>query len=182
MAYLTNREHFIPFIVLNSGTPVTGLTRDNFTLTFFRDLTVCTLPVSVTEMGSGYYIATYTPNVPGFYYVRLTNVANSFAIENSIEIDAGSESTILTQDYGSTGALKPTVPNPEVYTLNIYTSKDWDLGNTGFTYVIGSTALDSSGNWITSSITVVPDTYHLVLQTTSGVVIVFRPYLNLTGS
>lgn len=186
MAYLINRQHFIPFYVQNGGVPVTGLIRANFVATFFRDLAVCTLPVVLAEKGAGFYIASYTPDIPGFYYLDLYNAANTTRISNGIEIDSpetqfGTSNVIkLTQDYLTVGALKPQVSHPENYVLYIYTSINWNLGNTGPAFVIGLTELDTSGNWLTSPISVLPDTYHLVLKDTFGHIIVFRPYLNLT--
>lgn len=187
MAYLINREHFVPFLIVTTGNvPVTGLTKSDFGMFFLQDLSPCSLNVTITEVGGGFYVASYTPTVPAFYYLNIYNTATAIRIEDKVEIDSSATQfgagsfILLTQDYGSTGTLIPQVPNPNTYILNIYTSVNWNLGNTGSSYVVASTELDTSGNWLTSPLTLLPNTYHLVLQNTAGVVIVFRPYLNLT--
>lgn len=186
MAYLINREHFVPFRVVISGTPVTGLTLGSFTKIFNRDLVTATETVSITEKGDGLYYATYTPTHAGFFYLQLTYTPGSgspVVITDSIEIDdqasfAGLTNLIsVTQDYHSTNYLVPAIASPENYVLNFYKSSDWQIGRRTSTYVANTTNLDGSGNWVTETLYMLPDTYHVVVQNNAGYFAVLVPFL-----
>jgi hypothetical protein len=61
----------------------------------------------------------------------------------------------------------------------VYNSSDWTSGNTGTFYALDSTQLDSSGNWLTTPIYVIPGTYHIVIRDSTGAVTVLKPYLQV---
>lgn len=93
----------------------------------------------------------------------------------------------LTQNYGSTGALVPvlSVSLAKTYTLDqfvlfIFNSSDWNVGRKDPMYAIGATALDVSGNWASTPITVVPGTYHIVIMNSDNVIVVIAPFLQVT--
>jgi hypothetical protein len=176
MAYRVNRAHFVFFKA------VTGLTLSNFTVVFLIDSVASTPTLSLTEVQPGLYCCKYTPTLPGFYYLELKDTANSIDVVDTVEIDStatffGQDNLVeLTQNYGSTNKYKfPTSgTNPE---LKIFKSTDWVAGNTSDSYVVNSTALDSLGNWVTSSIFVTHDTYHLVVYVAGKVTQVIAAFL-----
>jgi hypothetical protein len=166
MAYRVNREHFVFFRT------VTGLTLSNFVSTFLVDtvpVTTCTLSlVELTSVAAGLYVCSYTPVDPGFYFLQLVNTANSVNVIDTVEIDTtdtffGTDSLVLlTQDYGYPNRFKVPTTTPSTTKICIYKSTDWVSGNTSGSYLVSSTSVDSSGNWITTPISVNHGTYHIV--------------------
>lgn len=175
MAYRTGRTHFVNFRVYNtSGTAVAGLLLSNFSVLFFVDNVVCTVPLILTQIATGLYSCTYVPEIAGFYYLELYNSTYNARISDGVEIDTlatffGLSSNIaLTQNYGSTNKFQVTLPNPQSYTLYIYNSSDWTVGNTSMPYVVNSTAIDTNGNWVTPTLNVVSGTYNIVITNSTS--------------
>lgn len=186
MAYLTGREHFVPFRILDiNSNPVTGLTLADFTVIFNRDLSVAAETLTVTDEGNGFYYASYTPAEPGFFYLDIYHAATGIRVVDEQEIDDattlfGTSNLVdITQDYPTTGALVSTVSNPQNYTLLFYMQSDWALGNTDQSYAVALTQLDASGNWLTPILTLASGTYTVVLMNTSRSVLVFMAALNV---
>lgn len=188
MAYVVGREHFINFRIIDiNSVPVDGLSLTDFVSFFTVDdlsISTSTVGLAIVGQGNGQYVATYVPNAPGYYYLSLYNTANDVRILDAQEIDdsstlaGGSNVVLLNQDFGGVGALKPTVTNPQLYVLLVYNSSDWAAGRQSTTYSIGMTGLDINGNWLTTPITVVHGTYHIVIMSNT-VTTVIMPYLEV---
>jgi hypothetical protein len=178
MAYRTGRTHFINFRVPSTGGGfVTGLTLGNFTTLMFVDNASHTETLTLTEIATGLYSCSYVPSIAGYYYLELYDAANTFRVADGIEIDTletffGSSDTIaLTQNYESTNKFKVTVANPQTYQLYIYNSSDWTAGNTGINFVVNSTAITTSGNWVAPTINVVHGTYHIIIKNITNTIV-----------
>ena len=156
--------------------PVPGRTLSDWTVFFRRDVDACGEVLDSVDHGDGHYTVSYTPSLPGHYYLEIYDptydvsnvdteeIAPSPTVENAPVVG-------LDQDYGSPGALRITQPNPSSYTLYVFRTSDWIAGKRDSTYAEGSTALDNQGNWI-NPVKVVPDVYNLVLQKPSEVVVI----------
>lgn len=53
--------------------PVTGLTNGSFAKSIFKDGVSSGVFVMVSEVGSGRYLATWTPNATGYWHLHITN-------------------------------------------------------------------------------------------------------------
>jgi hypothetical protein len=157
MAYVTNREHFIFF------TATTGLQAGNFTTVILIDAASATVSLTFTEVQTGLYCCSYTPTIPGFYYVSISHNGSVVATD-TVEIDVATTSNTvgLTQDYGYVGRFKIPTSNPTNTKIVIFNSTDWLVGNISSAYLVGATSVDSSGNWLTTPIYVPHGTYHVV--------------------
>lgn len=152
----------------------TGLTSSDYTIVFLRNGVTCSDALTLNEFNNlGLYVANYTPTALGQDYLEFTNNHNNqrfICSERVEESSSGSSGGItissnvvaLTQNYGGPNNLKPFISNPTSFTLYIFKSSDWLIGNRSPGYSVGQTELDSSGNWITSTINVIPDTYNVV--------------------
>ena len=83
----------------------------------------------------------------------------------------------VSQDYGASGALRPSYPNLSSFVLYAFLSSDWCVGNTDPAYARGAYQLDSTGDWL---LNLLPGTYNLVLMNGSGTVIVYQFNLVIT--
>ena len=83
----------------------------------------------------------------------------------------------VSQDYGASGALRPSYPNLPSFVLYAFLSSDWCVGNTDPAYARGAYQLDSTVNWL---LNLLPNTYNLVLMNGTGTVIVFQFNLVIT--
>lgn len=183
MAFAVNSPHYMPFYATSGTTGIilSSLTVIVFTCNGTAVGSATRASLTLTEVGFGYYYASYTPKVAGKYVLALSSGAVK-AIDVA-DIDDTEAAVNLTQNYGGTNALRPSLHGGlqsygiAAYVLFIFSSKDWDLGKTAASNAVGSTELDSNGNWKTSTLTVVPGTYHVVIRHNSGINYVIQPYL-----
>ena len=163
--------------------PVTTCTLDSFTITFTRDGVACTDPLSLVNNGAGSYCLSYTPSAAGRDIININDVTHDLHycdIETiSLSSDGSSTTVLLTQNTPTANALQVTIADPSSYTLYVYNSSDWTGGNTDTFYALDSTQLDSSGNWLTTPIYVIPGTYHIVIRNGAGAVQVLMAYLQV---
>lgn len=190
MAFVANSSHQIAFYQV-SGT--TGLTTSAFNIDFFTfngdnvDATVLAT-FTITEMGEGYYYATYVPDAAGFYILAFSDSLGTF-VADACDIDEANFVN-LTQDYPTHNNLKPKLPNTvslsqgaakdqqqtlQQYLLMLFNSSDWAVGRTSSDWAVASTELDDQGNWQVTPITVSPGTYHVVIRNNFNVTYVFKP-------
>lgn len=184
MAYRVGRTHYVDFKVIDiSNNPVTTLILSDFTIYFTRDGIACTDPLTFINVGGGRYRITYSPTGAGFYFLDIYNFVNDVRVIDSEEIDTpetffDEHATVdLTQDFGGVGRLKPTISSPDTYTLYVFQSQRWQTGLNDPGYADASTNLDSLGNWITTPLTVMHGTYHIVLLNGGGDVLVIAAFL-----
>lgn len=73
----------IPFFVtdVDGISPLTGLTNSSFTKVLIREDTVEPGPITVSEIGSGYYWAEFTPDATGLWYATITTPAQDVFAE-----------------------------------------------------------------------------------------------------
>ena len=180
------QTRLIEFWIANvASVPVTTCTIASFAITFKRDGVTCTDPLSFVNNGGGSYCLSYTPSAAGRDIINIDDNVNDLHycdIETiSVTSDGGGSSTVvsLTQDTPTSNALQVTVPNASSYTLYVYNSSDWTTGNTDTSQALDSTQLDSSGNWLTTPIYVIPGTYHIVIRNGAGAVQVLMTYLTV---
>lgn len=182
-----NKTRFINFRVVDiNGAAVTGLTLSNFAVYFTRDGVACSDAVVLQDKSNGRYLATYNPSAAGYDFLELYNAANDIRVQDGEVIDSlgtffgiGQFSVLLTQDYGGVGALKAVLPNPQNYTLYIFQSQSWQTGGTSPSQAVNATKIDAAGNWVTSPLTVAPDTYHVVVMNDMGAVTVISAFLKV---
>lgn len=162
-----------------NSNPITDCTLASFTITFTRNGVTCTDPLTLVNNGGGSYCLEYTPSAAGCDVINIDDNVNDLHYCDIEVIDPTSDVLTLTQDYGGSGALKVGIPKSATYTLYVYNSSDWATGNTATYMAIAYTALDSSGNWLTPSLYVVPGTYHIVIRNGAGAVQVLKAYLQV---
>lgn len=115
----------LPFFVtdVDGFSPYTGLTDSSFTKALVKNDTVEPGPVTVYEIGAGYYWAEFTPDDKGLWYVTITTpVQDVFAEEvlvgeynaldvvsilrktsiNRLEVNLATQELILYDDDGAT--------------------------------------------------------------------------------
>lgn len=115
----------IPFFVtdVDGISPLTGLTNSSFTKVLIREDTVEPGPITVSEIGSGYYWAEFTPDAKGLWYATITTPAQDvFAEEvlvgeynaldvaatlrktsiNRLEVNLATQELVLYDDDGTT--------------------------------------------------------------------------------
>lgn len=184
--FLLGQTRYVDLRIINEGSPVTGLALSSLTIFFTRNAVICTDALTLIEVGSGRYALTYVPSAAGHDYLEISYPAATFfltAPEDIISTDTllgGSSSIQLTQDTPTPNALQVTqVINPNLYTLYVYESSDWQSGNTETYDAIASTQLDGSGNWLTTPLFVTTGTYHIVIRDGSGAVQVIKAYLQV---
>lgn len=184
-----SRTRYIEFRLVDiSGNPVTGQTLSDFVILFTRDNVACTDPLTLVEGTLGHYVCEYVPTAAGHDYVELYHTATDTRIEDAEDIDSTatffdlSGSVQVTQDYGGVGRLVPTTLSPQNYTLYAFLSIDYQSGNYSPAFAKGFTALDTSGNWITTPMTLLPDTYHFVLLDSSSTRIVVAAFISVASS
>lgn len=158
---------------------------------FERNDVPCYDSLTLFNHEDGRYTLMYDPSAIGHDYVDIWVCPNqlggpisylygSRAInEDEIATPGGggsftSDSVGLDQNYGFSDQLLITqVPDPEDYTLYVYNSSDWIGGNTDPLYALGTTALDSSGNWINQVFIATPATIHIILINATNIVVAF---------
>jgi hypothetical protein len=191
MSYVIGRTHYVDFRVVDlQSNPIAGLHLSDFVVVFTRDNVTTGETLTLTDLGGGRYSATYLPANAGFYYLELYHVASDIRVIDEQEIDAAgsggsggesSSSVSLSQDYGGIGALRPVFSNPQNYVLYIFRSQDWQNGHMDSSYAVTLTELDSSGNWLSSPLLVIPGTYHVVcINSSIGDTRVIRAFLEVT--
>jgi hypothetical protein len=167
-------------IVSSAEVAFPGLVFSQIQTAFFRNNLLCTDALTFTEWGGGYYFISYTPTAAGSDYFAVYYPAANYLLETrETVVDLANmfstgNAVSVTQNTGGSGALLPVITNTASYTLYLYNSSDWLSGNTDTSQAAGSTALDASGNWLQSPVTVLHGTYHFVLRNNAGVVVVFR--------
>lgn len=192
MAFVANSSHQIAFYQVDGNT---GMTTADFTVDFFTfngdpvDDTVAAT-FAITEIGGGYYYATYVPDTAGFYILAFEDVSGTF-VADACDIDEANY-VDLSQDYPTHNNLKPGLPQTislsqgtgavkaqqqtlDQYVLLLFRSADWNVGRTTTDWAVASTELDKDGNWLVTPITVSPDTYHVVIRNNFNVTFVFKP-------
>jgi hypothetical protein len=188
------RERFIPFRIADiDGHPVLNLQLGDFQVTHFRDGVDCVETFTLEGKGGGLYCLTYTPLSAGQDYIELYDADPTIDIriidDEAIEdVDTGGVGTgnalvaYLTQDTSGVGALKgDLVAQPATFTLYVFKSQIWQSGDHNPLSAETSTQLDPAGNWLTSPLPVLRDTYHIVLLNNRGETHVIRPFLDLTA-
>jgi hypothetical protein len=176
---LVDQKRWLDFRVSdNDGNPVAGLHLTDFTVIFTRDNAPCADGLLLVDCTGGRYILTYTPSALGHDYVELYYApTTSWPLMDGEDIVDSSGSgggygavntVVLTENYGGTGRLKPSLPNPGSLTLYVITSEDWQAGRQTASAARYWTAITSSGDWATPEITVTPDTYHFVAWDQTG--------------
>lgn len=189
MAFAASSPHQVAFFVSGG----IGLTLASFHVDIFTCNNVIvdskvSSSLQVVELGSGYYYAIYTPDKAGFYILALSNIAHSFHVIDSADIDEANY-VFLTKDTPTTNALKPTLPNTEsnpasagsldLYLLLVFQSSDWQVGRQTSDWAVTSSGLDSSGNWISTPLVVAPGTYHIVIRNNLGTTKVIKAFLEV---
>jgi hypothetical protein len=146
----------------------------------------CADAVSLTDKGSGRYLATYVPSAAGFDFLELYNSLYDIRVQDAELVDSdatffdiGSASVDLTQDYNGVGRLKVVASTPANFVLYVFRSQDWQSGRTDPEYALKATAIDAFGNWVSSPLTVLKDTYHIVAVSTDGSLNVISPFLQV---
>lgn len=135
--------------------------------------------LQITEVISGYYLASYVPDTQGFH--NLCFAINGFNICEGVDISEVDQVVNLIQDTGGVNALKVTqVLNPDEFMLFVFASSDWAVGRTGTSYSQASTELDTNGNWLATPLVVQPGTYHIVIMDNFGTIKVIKPNLVLS--
>lgn len=115
----------IPFLVtdIDGITPLTGLVDGDFSKSLICETAASAQPVTVTEIGAGYYYVEFTPNQQGLWYLTVTTpVEDIFAEEilvgeydlldttailrktsiNRLEVSLTAQELILYDDDGTT--------------------------------------------------------------------------------
>lgn len=187
MAFQAKSYHYFSFH------SVAGLATIDFTVDVFTiDGVAVDIPTSdsleIVEVESGYYYGKYLPSKAGFYFIGLSNVANSLYVTDAEDIEAADFAVNLTQDTGGTNALRPQpvslakkAPGLDEYLLMVFSSDDWDVGRTTNTYAIATTRLDVHGNWLSAPLVVSPGTYHIIIRNNFGLTRVIKPSLEVGG-
>jgi hypothetical protein len=186
MGYV-DRTRYIYFRVIDiDSAPVTGLTLGNFVKYFKRDNVTCADTVTIQELGSGRYLASYVPSAVGFDFLELYNATHDVRIQDEEQIETvstlfgvGSETVDLTEDYGSVGRFTVTASQPEDYILYLFKSIDWEQGRTNPSYAEIATEITSAGNWVSTPLTVLKDTYHVVAINSIGSVNILAAFLRV---
>jgi hypothetical protein len=113
----------MPFVVtdVDGITLVTGLTDGSFTKALFLDDAPSAVPITVTEIGGGYYYVQFTPDEVGRWYFTITTPAHDIlemlvaageydpqdsmallqkAAFNRLEVDLTAQELVLYEDDG----------------------------------------------------------------------------------
>lgn len=162
-----------------NSNPITTCTLANFAITFTRNGVACTDPLTLLNIGGGTYDLEYTPSAAGRDIIQIDDNTDDLHYTDIAVIEPGSDVVSLTQNTPTTNALQVTVPNPSTYTLYVYDSSDWATGNTDTFDALAFTQINSSGNWLTATLYVIPGTYHIVIRNGSGAVQVLKAYLQV---
>lgn len=172
---LISVPRYIEFTLLDgSSVPITGVTLSDLGIFFTRNTVTCTDPLSLVYLSNGRYVLEYTPTTTGHDYIEITYAPTNKLVINTEDIYSsrmllGETQTIsFTQDWGSVGRFKVTLDNPNTYTLYVFNSSDYAIGKNIPTYALASTGIDTNGNWVTPSITLLHGTYSVVLFGSSG--------------
>ena len=84
---------------------------------------------------------------------------------------------LLDQNWSSAGNLLVTqVSDPQDYILYVFQSSDWVANRRDAGYAMGSSRLDTQGNWY-QQVAVTPGTYHIVLLSSTETIVAW-PYLS----
>jgi hypothetical protein len=171
------QSRLIPFWIADiNSQPISNYTLASLSIIFTRNGQSCSDALTLVNNGGGSYSLLYTPSALGTDQIKIDDSANDLHYCD-IEVILPpalppSNAVMVTQDYGGTGALLPSVPNLSSYTLYAFLSSDWNVGNSDPSYAAGSYQLDDSGDW---SLELLAGTYTLVLMDGTGTVIVFEP-------
>ena len=115
----------VPFYVtdVDGISPLTGLTNASFTKVLIREDALSAQPVTVSEIGSGYYYAEFVPDQNGLWYATvLTPAQDLFACDvlvgeydlldavavlrkaavNRLEVNLSTQELVLYDDDGAT--------------------------------------------------------------------------------
>jgi hypothetical protein len=175
---------YVDFRVVDNGSnPVTNLTAADFSIVFRRNNASCADPLNFHNYGDGTYTFFYTPSTPGHDYLSIYNAANDIRtlytedIVTPESIIGGSDSVRVDENYTGAGNLQVRQPHPENWTLLIFTSVSWNLGQRADSNATGLTTIDAFGNW-NNPITVTPDRYHIVIRN-GATVIVMKAYFEI---
>jgi hypothetical protein len=175
------KQRYIEFRIVDiDGDPITDRDLEETTpgqrvlVSLFRDTVACTDPITLVNWGEdGKYYATYTPSAAGHDYLEIYDELYDLRYIDAEEVetplfslpdDELSDVITMTQDYGAVGRFKLELPEPEKYTLSFFRSIDWQSGRTDPSYAIIGTEIDPLGNWVSPELTILPDTYHVVVR------------------
>lgn len=185
MAFQAGSNHYIGFYVGSTGLITSSFTVNAFTVNGSAVSSATLASLKITEVGGGYYYATYVPSVSGTYFLGLSN--GSFHLADCEDMMA-LNIVNLSQDTGGTNALQPSLPtvNGAVgttlsqYLLMVFQSSDWNVGRTDTSYAVGITQLDDSGNWLSTPIAVSPgQSYTVLIRNNAGLTMVIQPNLEV---
>jgi hypothetical protein len=171
------QSRLVPFWIADiNSQPISNYTLASLSITFTRNGQPCSDALVLVNNGGGSYALSYTPSGLGLDQINIDDSTNDLHYCDIEEIlspaTPGSDAVMVTQDYGGTGVLLPSVPNRSSFTLYAFLSSDWNVGNSDPSYAAGSYQLDDSGDW---SLELLAGTYTLVLMDGTGTVIVFEP-------
>lgn len=153
------------------------------TIIFERDNVPCTDVLSLFDHQDGRYTLLYVPTAAGHDYVDTWVAAygiRDIDIEEIANTDTSLSSNVanLNQDYLSPGYLRITAANPQTYTLFVFNSSDWEQGRQDTSFALGSSSLDTSGNWVNTLTVATPGTYHIVIMNSTTTQVAF-PFLSV---
>lgn len=104
-----------------------------------------------------------------------------------MRIDQENAVVNLTQNTGGTNALSPIGVLPSAFMatfqpldnlLMIFKSSDWQVGRISSSFAVATTQLDSNNNWVSTPLVVLPNIYHVIVRSNSGVTCVIKAFLN----
>lgn len=180
MPSIAGQPHYEPFYTGATGRTIANFQVKVFTINFQPVDAATSSSLQITEVGNGYYYATYTPSAAGFYYLGLFDTTDSVAVAKGADILAADAVSNVTQNTGGTNALQVTqVSDPQDFLLFLFNASDWQVGNTNPQFAVASTQLDSGGNWLSQPLVVTPGTYVVVIQNNFGTIIVTNESLTV---
>lgn len=182
-----NDIHYFAFYGHVTGLILSNFVIDRFTKDGFVVDSTTSSTLALVEVGVGYYYIKYIPSSAGIYVLALSNVAHSINEVDIIEIEGADEAIELTQNTGGVDNLKPNITSkfyPDInyadFLLMIFDSVDWQVGRTDDDFAIGTSELDSLGNWVEDSIIVSPGTYHILIRDNIDTTFVIKPFFTVS--
>ena len=183
MAMISTRR-YIYFRLASGGVAVTGRVQSDFAIIFTRDNLTPPDTLTVTEIGSGRYYATYVPTTTGTDYVELYDsgtdirIVDVEVIQSPSDLFGGADYKTVNQDYPTAGSLVVTqVTRPQDYTLYIFDYNDWQTGDQSSSFAVGQTTLNPDGSWVTS-VYLLTGTYTVVIRNGSATLVI-KPHLSI---
>lgn len=175
-----NQLRYMDFKIVDiNSNPIPGRVLSDWSIIFERNEVTCVDSLSLLDHGDGRYAITYIPSSIGHDYLSIFDSLYGVSAIDVEDIVASSAVASLTENFGSTNALKVLVPNPTNYILYVFDSSTWIQGSQDPIFSLGFTALDSMGNWINPIAVSIPGTYHVVIINPIQTQVVF-PFLQVS--